>query len=191
MGHNIKHYVYPENVDKKRLESELNIMVSHETYQESGGGLNHPIRWIDIICEDREAAEEYIRTHDRGWYDQLAVKFHNMDRLVPTKALLELKAKRDALWDKFQKADKTVVAKEFKAQYVACKKCGSKLNREYLDRNFCPVCGNDMRSDTLKANLERMRGQLSELDKKIREEERKTVKKASKISWLIKIEWHT
>lgn len=192
MGHEIYQYVYPESVDKKKVQAELDEMVSHRTFKEGGGhGLDQPIRWLEYVCEDRESAEEYIREHDKGWYDQLAVKFRQIDsKAALPKSLTDLRARRNEISNKLYTAQKTVAVKDFKAQLVTCKKCGSKLNKDYLNSNFCPLCRNDMRSDTTKANIARLQKQIDELDGKIREAETKLAKKGT-VCWLVKIEYHT
>ena len=75
MGHNIHFAEYSENVNKKQVQAEWDDYAAKEDWQEGSSGLGSDIRWIDHICESREEAEEYIRSHDKGWYDQLAVKF--------------------------------------------------------------------------------------------------------------------
>lgn len=77
MGHNIEYYEYPESVDKNKVYSELGTMVYYRCIQE--GGRLSAIRWLESsapILNGRDAAEEYIKAHDKGWYDCLAVRFH-------------------------------------------------------------------------------------------------------------------
>lgn len=84
--------------------------------------------------------------------------------------------------------------KDFKSQYLGCKKCGSKLNKDYLKSNKCPLCHEDMRSDTVLKNIARLRNLEKELGKAIREEELRLSEKAGKkceILWLVKVEYHT
>lgn len=63
----------------------------------------------------------------------------------------------------------------FKASYVSCPKCMSKLNKDYLKNDKCPVCHSDMRSDTTKATLERYKKKITSLKKEY-EEQRKNKK---------------
>lgn len=75
MAHNIKHLDYHCSVSKKQVEKRLNYYVAHEDYEEGATGLPSPIRWIDHLCKNRNEAMEYIESHDRGWYDCLAVQY--------------------------------------------------------------------------------------------------------------------
>ena len=75
MAHNIRHFVFHCSSSKKQLEKMLDSYVAREDYEEGAVGLPSPIRWIDHLCKSREEAEEYIQTHDRGWYDCLAVRY--------------------------------------------------------------------------------------------------------------------
>ena len=73
---------------------------------------------------------------------------------------------------KFQNAlNNHVAAKDFKSEFVGCKHCGSKINREYIKSNACPVCRGDMRSDTTQKRLENMRAKVNRLRNDIKDEE--------------------
>lgn len=75
MAHNIRHLSYHCSVSQRKVQNSLDDFVASEDYGEGATGLPSPIRWIDYICKNREEAEEYIKSHDRGWYDSLAVKY--------------------------------------------------------------------------------------------------------------------
>lgn len=89
MGHNIHHSTYPENINKKLVQAEWDEYAAHEDWQEGCTGLARDIRWIDHVCDTLEEAETYIREHDSGWYDQLAVKFKDTDSIPTTSAKKE------------------------------------------------------------------------------------------------------
>ena len=73
--HNIRYFDYHCSHSKKQIEKHLNHFVAMEDWQEGASGLPSPIRWIDRVCKNYEEAEEYIKSHDRGWYDCLAIKY--------------------------------------------------------------------------------------------------------------------
>ena len=73
--HNIRFLDYSCRESQKKVEKSLDNFVAREDYEEGATGLPNPIRWINHLCKNREEAAEYIRTHDRGWYDSLAVQY--------------------------------------------------------------------------------------------------------------------
>lgn len=191
MGHAIEHYEYDIKTDKRRIESEMNEIAREDGDYHSG--LNSSIRWLDHICEDRERAYSYIESNDKGWYDQLAVKFREYPKSEPTKTLLSLEERLKK--ERIKKADyeKAHSVSSFKIEYIGCPKCGSKLKRTLLRNNGCPLCGKDLRSKTTLNTLARYENNIRDLVDKICEEERKMNKKniaKSKIKWLVKIEYH-
>lgn len=194
MGHNIHHRVYDENVNKKDVQAYWDKYASMEDWQEGCSGLVRDIRWIDHICKDREEAEAYIESHDRKWYDQLAVKFREYPSIEPSKTLLSLRQRRSAESLKYQEYAKSHSVSTFKAEYIGCPSCGSKLKRTLLKSESCPLCRSELRSKTTIETLDRYSKNITELDKQIRAEEKKldekNIKKA-KIKWLVKIEYHT
>ena len=193
--HNIHHETYDEKVNKKKVQAYWDNYAAREDYQEGCSGLGQPIRWIDYVCDDINAAYEYIEQHDRGWYDQLAVKFRKVNKEALTTAtytkLVDRLREEEAKLESYTKQHST---KTFKSQFIGCGNCGSKLNREFLRTEKCPLCGTDLRGKTTLDTIERYKTNIKELQKKIREEEKKIAQKAtknSKIYWLVKIEFHT
>ncbi len=192
--HNIEHYTYPVTKKKTAIESELQAYAKRKTYEEGGGGLYHSIRWYEDVCDDYNSAMDFIGKHDKGWYDQLAVQYKQFDKPLTSKKLDDLKAQ---LWEnshKLRELEDKVAFKEFKAQYISCKNCGSKLNKDYIKRNNCVVCGYDMRSDTTKNAISRLQEKSKTIRKAIQEEEKKLAQKKAKeakVYWLVKIEYHT
>lgn len=77
MSHNIRYFNYHCSCSQKQVQNKLDNFVACEDYEEGAVGLPRPIRWINHICKDRDEAEEYIKNHDRGWYDCLAVQYKN------------------------------------------------------------------------------------------------------------------
>ena len=75
MSHNIRYLDYHCSVSQKKVQKNLDRYVALEDYYEGAVGLPNPIRWIDHLCKNREEAYEYIQSHDRGWYDCLAVQY--------------------------------------------------------------------------------------------------------------------
>ena len=73
--HNIRHFDYHCTCSKKQVQKSIDNFVSREDYQEGAVGLPQPIRWIDRLFPNRDEALDYIESHDRGWYDCLAVRY--------------------------------------------------------------------------------------------------------------------
>ena len=193
MGHEIIHRSYKENVDKKQVEADLNNYVKQASWQEGSSGLLHPIRWYDNVCKNFDEAMEFIRQQDRGWYDQLAVKYREYPVIEQSKTMLSLMERLNKEMDKMTAYSKAHSVQSFKVEYIGCPKCGSKLKRELLKRNGCPLCGAELRSKTTVDTLNKYAKNIKELSKKIEDERKKEDAKAIKkstIKWLVKIEYH-
>ena len=187
MGHNIEYYDYKENVDKKKVWAELNEYVEHCTWQEGGSGLES-IRWNDHICASYEEAKEWIRQHDRGWYDQLAVKFYSplFQKSAKTE---ELDKKIKEAYDVYSKRNNICYPKTRTSEFIGCSKCKSRLASKYLSGNFCPICRADLRPDTTLKAITAAKNKWENAQKTKRDYIDKHSKK--EIFWLVKIEYHT
>lgn len=193
MGHEIRHETYPENVDKKKVQAEWDAAVRRICYQEGASGLGSPIRWLDKVCGSYEEAEEYIRSKDSGWYDQLAVRYLDFHGIKPSRKMVELQERVEMLEASYTVKANTFHFANIQAAYVTCKGCGSKISRTHLKRNQCPVCGADMRPDSTlksiasaKASWEKALAALKVEEKKHQEK----CKKQAKVRWLVKVEYH-
>lgn len=185
MGHGITMLSFKESTPKENITTEVQRYVCNKEHSR----LEYPIRWLDPICSDYEEADSYIREHDNGWYDNLAVRYREPAANATTEKLKTLEAKRHELTGKIRAIEDDIPAKKFKAQLVTCKQCGSKINKDYLKSNFCPLCRTDMRSQTVQDNLKRLRARREEVDKQIRAERSKLAESGT-IHWLVKFEYH-
>ena len=79
--------------------------------------------------------------------------------------------------------------KKLKAAFIGCPQCGSKLRREHLRSDFCPLCHTDLCSNTTLERLKRFRTVEEELREKLKQEQIKQKKLAS-VKWLVKFEYH-
>ena len=195
MGHEIVYLSFPASLTEKQVQAELNAYAyEHETPRNAEFNIAG-IRKLSGVCEDYDAAEAFIRAHDRGWYDQLAVQYKHcseQDKLL-AKSVQEAKAKLAAAHKRLKELEAYHFAGQ-KAAYIGCKACGSKLSAEHLakkQRHSCPVCGADLRP---ASKLEQI-AKAKEAVVKAKQNHDAVVKKAVtglkyELFWLIKLEWH-
>lgn len=202
MGHNIMHRTCKDtDAARKYLEAELNEYVSHATWQEGGSGLDRPIRWIkERICDSREEAEKYIDEHDRGWYDQLAVRYRDYSKQHLTSKTLETLTERaQRLGKRYYELQDKVHYEGIKSKLISCRNCESKLASSYCGKtagfkNECPVCGADLRPESTLKLIEAAKKNADKAAKDKKAEIKKLQEKAKKraeIKWLVKVEYHT
>lgn len=188
MGHNIEYGTYAENVDKKKVQTYWNQHAAHADWQEGCTGLDRDIRWLPDICASEADAYDMIKRKDRGDYDQLAVRFRAM--VTPSAKLDDLNKRIIEARSALYMLEGDIHYSHTSAKFVSCKRCGSALSRIHLKSNFCPMCGNDLRPQSVKDKVARAKEKVMKLEQQIRDEERKNNQKG-KLFWLVKIEYHT
>lgn len=191
MSHNVRMETYKENVNKEKVEKEWDAFVRHEDYEEGAHGLPARIRWIDVVCDSYEEAEAYIEKHDRGWYDQLAVKYKSYRDFEPTKKYEALTLRCTEAERSLFELNSKVHYRDVKSKFVSCRNCESKIATAYLKGNYCPVCHADLRPASLQERLKKLNDLCKKLNKELKEEEKKLKEKNMEICWLLKIEYHT
>jgi len=188
--HNREYYTYPENVKRDWVQQDLDAYVRRETYGEGGHGLPGSIRWIENtpVSENEDTARDLIRHYDRGNYDQLAVRYYKPER-IESKAALELSRKLRAAYDEYTKRNNEVWVAGIKAEFVSCRNCGSKLCREYIKGNRCPVCFGDLRPASMLKSVEAAKAKFQKA--RLAEEKYIAAHSKKKVMWMVKIEYHT
>lgn len=193
MSHEIKYLTYDEKISKGQIEAEINHYVSGRTIEEGGHGLNDPIRWHEkTICDDYDRACDFLKDLDRP-YSQLAVRYRVYPKIEPSATLTNLEARLSAERQKRVDYAKKHSVSTFKADYIGCPKCGSKLKKELLPGENCPLCRGDLRGKTTLDTLAKYAQNIEELTDKIVAEKRKIQEKMIKkstVKWLVKIEYH-
>lgn len=193
--HEIRFFEFEEKKSKQAIQKEL------DTYAELNSDCNSPLETIEfknVTFDTYELAEEYLENYSSGkFYPQTAVKYRELPELKPSKALLNLRARRDELIkkrDTFQK-ESTDFSKR-KSKTVGCPTCGSQLATKYLKTSCCPLCRTELRSKTDLSRLEGYNEKIKELNKEIKKKETEERKKQAtkfvnaKVFWLVRTEIH-
>lgn len=190
--HAKRFFEYYENVDRKIVQNKLNQIAASETDypEEDGVDILSPITWYDnVVCENKDSARDLICEIDTGWYDQIAVKYKEYVPDKKTKALINKEKQVETLSNELYELDHKQYFKNHKSKRITCKKCDSAINKDYIKRHWCPLCGNDLRSKTEIDKVEKKKEKLSNLKKQIKKMELKNSKKYN-VKWLVKIEYH-
>jgi hypothetical protein len=195
--HHIHYSSYNENVDKAEVQEEWDEYAAMKDEKEGCSGLDKPIRWIDKILPNLEAAEEYIRNHDSGWYNQLAVKYRADVPGLTSKTQEILQERAGRLRARANELSSNIHYKGVKSAFITCRNCGSKLASGYFGKsivNNCPVCRSDLRPQSTLDLIAKAEANAKKAEKDLAVENAKLQKKAAdkaEIQWLVKIEYHT
>lgn len=184
--HQILYQSYPVEMAKSDIRNDVKTTVEH-----SGDryGTENVVFYSDVPLESEEAAHKFISEHDKGWYAGLAVRYYNFDHVEDSAKAREICNRMQDCLDKKRAYAEAHSVKHFKAAFVGCVKCGSKVAKDYIRAERCPVCGNMFRSETTANKLQLFDEKYKELDKKL-ERERMKQKNKAKVMWLVKFEYH-
>lgn len=143
----------------------------------------------EVVFETYNDAYNYINTNDRGWYDGIAVQYRDYSNVKNTAKADEIQKKIDETRRKLMEYVRQHSVKKQKAAYIGCSSCGSKLNREKLHGDYCPLCNTDLRSETTLNRIAAYKKRIKEYEKALVKEKIKSKEKAQ-IMWLVKFEYH-
>lgn len=188
MGHIIQHFTFP--VKTKRQE----IIAECAEYANRNGDYPNQIEGAGIRFKDNtvyscyEDAEKAIQEMDSGWYDNIAVKYKDVHSIKSAK-IDDIRRRINETQEKKVAYSMAHDISTFKSQYIGCKKCGSKLSKDHLHGYYCPLCRNDLRSETTISTLNGYDEKIKSLQKQELEEKKKMRDKAPEM-WLVKFEFH-
>lgn len=194
MSHTIYYRSYPANCNKAEVEESWDRIVQHEDYQEGASGLPNSIRWIDKTLNSYDEAKNYIDTHDKGWYDCLAVKYLDFSNIKPSKKIGELETRLNSCHEAYWFKNNAFHFENAKAEFIGCKNCGSKIARKHLNGNSCPVCRGDLRPESTLKAIQAAKTAVDKARAALDAERKKYNAKChskAKIRWLVKVEYHT
>lgn len=193
--HQINYDTYKENVDKNKVQKELDNRARYAS-GEGATGLGANIRWLSSapVQKDRDTAEKYLSDHDKGWYDQLAVRFYEYDAAdLRSKKIDDAVEKRRLCMQEKKEFLNAVIEDRKKKAYISCKECGSKIATAYVSLNICPVCKGILLTDTQARKIAAYDSKSKKYAAIVEEEENKLKEKQRKkaiVKWLVKTEYH-
>lgn len=177
---------FKEKTSIKDIQEEL-----YDAFENERGAqepVHQSLKLLDnlSIFDSREEAENYINNHSEEFYRRfnVGVKYKNYDNIKPTKNMQNLERRISETEKKMKDYEKAHSVSTFKAEFVGCPDCKSKLKRDLLKSEKCPVCGTDMRSNTTITTLDNYKKKIKELKKQYTEEQKKMKNKAE-IYWLV------
>lgn len=120
-------------------------------------------------CASREAAEQYAEEHGEEWHRNynVYVPFYDVDSLKPSKAEVTAEAKLVATKKKMADYQSAHTVSNFKATLVTCPQCTSRINKQYIRYDKCPLCRNDLRSETVKKTVNKYLSDIKALEDKL------------------------
>ena len=188
MSHNIMYFTYSAKTSERAIEKEV-VDYVHSHGDRYG---TEKVKFIDFkVFENEDKARDYIENELKNdWYQGYAVKFYDYSKVKSTKKIEEFEEKIRETFVKKNEFISSHSIKNFKAAYIGCSNCGSKLSKKHLSSNICPVCKKDLRAES---TLERIAGfdkRIEQYTAKIQQEKSKLKDKAE-VKWLVKFEYHS
>ncbi len=137
-----------------------------------------PIVQRKMICKSYEDAKELADSLNWEREYNLLIPFKDLDSIKETKKMQNLHERIKKEETKLNEYVKKTDCKNYKSKYIGCPQCGSKINKEYIYNCRCPVCREDLRSETTKNTINRYKDNIKKITKELRIEKEKCSNKA-------------
>lgn len=194
MSHMIRMETYEENVSKSKVQKDFDEWASQLGRKEGVRALNGQIHWLNKTFNTHDDANNYIeKYYNNGYYEQVAVKYLEYPKNIQTKQFKDLNKRYIKSLMKYNELSSKIHYKNVKAQFVSCPNCLSKINKNFISSNSCPICQGEMRPKSTLEMIARHKTVLKDLSNQILVEKisfEQKAKKQAKIKWLVKAEAH-
>lgn len=186
MGHEIKYRTYPASWSLKQITDDVLSCVSQSGDRYGTSSVRVP---TEKVFDSQEEAQSFIEKGDRHWYDGVAVKYMDFTYAEDTEKIKELRAElRDIIRSQGEYIKAHSVHSQ-KAKFIGCPSCGSKLNKDRLGGEKCPLCWCDLRAASTLERISSFDKRIEKCNEKIVKEQLKRKEKGD-VKWLVKFEYH-
>lgn len=174
------------DLSKKELNiayAKIRASVRHEADLEEFPNIGDYINEIKLlnntVYNDVDSARNFIQSKYSVWKRKYSavVAFKDTSKAKTTSKIINLEQRIEKEKEKLDNYKNAHSVNNYKAKLVGCPKCGSKINKDYIRGDRCPLCGQDLRSITTIETIKRYRLKIKELEKQVKEEKSKQSKK--------------
>lgn len=191
MGHCTDYIVVDKKKDIMGVAQDF-AFYNTDRYENPSGRYHNSLDVLEgTVYDDYDSAYEKSLELERlrGSYNDFAIPFYSSVKQEPTKQMENIEKRMEKIIiDKKEYEEKHSI-KSLSSKLVTCKHCESKLAKDFLKRNNCPVCGKDLRSQYILDRIKKYDNDYKKLNKQLTEIKKKRNKKGP-IKWLVKVEVH-
>lgn len=119
------------------------------------------------IFNTKNQALEYLESVPTSYAVKYKIGIEPSPKMIALAKRLKEKEERLAAYQKTQNE------KKFAGDFITCTHCHSRVNADFVKPPLCPVCGDDMRSDTAVKTIHTLEEAVAELRKRLEDTTRK------------------
>lgn len=119
------------------------------------------------IFNTKNQALEYLESVPTSYAVKYKIGIEPSPKMIALAKRLKEKEERLAAYQETQNE------KKFAGDFITCPHCHSRVNADFVKPPLCPVCGDDMRSDTAVKTIRTLEEAAAELRKRLEDTARK------------------
>lgn len=155
----------------------------------------------ELILDDRtiygtreEAASAIEKSVMLGEPSAVRYKHVALDELQPTVTMGQIEDRKRRMEEQRDKYAAEHSIHTLSAKLVTCTKCESRIAKDFVDGEFCPVCGNDLRSPYIPAQIATYEDKIADLVYQYDQARERLIKRAlakgeveARVMWLVPV----
>lgn len=149
----------------------------------------------DALYASREEAEQAIETACAdGRPCAVRFKHVDLDMLAPTVTMDQIADRIRRMGEQRDKFEAEHSIHTLAAKLITCTKCDSRIAKDWVGGELCPVCGNDLRSPYIPEQIATYEAKMAELRDDYDQARDRQVKRAmakgelnARVTWLVPV----
>ena len=149
----------------------------------------------DTLFASREEAEGIIEAAcAAGNPCAVRIKHVDIDALAPTVTMEQIADRVRRMGEQRDKFEAEHSIHTLAAKLITCTKCDSRIAKDWVEGEHCPVCGNDLRSPYIPEQIATYEAKMAELREEYAQARDRQVKRAlakgelnARVTWLVPI----
>ncbi len=116
-----------------------------------------------LYMTEHEAKQAIQEASDRGEYRAVRCRHIDYDSIEPTATMLRIDDRIKRMREQCEKYTREHSIHTLSAKLITCTKCDSRIAKDWMQGEYCPVCGNDLRSPYIPAQIDTYNEKIAEL----------------------------
>ena len=146
----------------------------------------------DLLLSSKAEAEAAIEASETP----IAVRFKHvaLDSLEPTVTMNQIEDRIRRMGEQRDKYTAEHSIHTLAAKLITCTKCDSRIAKDWVEGENCPVCGNDLRSPYIPEQIATYNDKIADLEHQYAEAHERQVKRAlakgeveARVMWLVPV----
>ncbi len=130
-----------------------------------------------LYMTEDEAKDAIVDAWSQGRIIAVRCRQIDYDAIKPTATMLRIEDRIQRMREQCEKYTQEHSIHTLSAKLITCTQCDSRIAKEWIKGEHCPVCGNDLRSPYIPAQIETYNEKIKEMEREYNQARERLISK--------------